>query len=210
MTTREPIRGIAAAPGVAVGRAHVLSPGGAVLPQRRVEDVEREVYRLRSAIDASRAELEEIRDRAGPGEAGATFRTILDAHLTMHRDELLVDGAERAIREQRINAEWALRSVIDDVRMRLLAADVPYFRERAGDVESVGDRILRGLTGRASQIPRAPGGILVASDLGPGDAAELGARRSRASCSSAAADQPTPRSSRARSASRRSSARPAR
>ena len=56
---------------------------------------------------SSRRELEEIRQRMG-AEAPADYRLILDAHLMMHSDELLVDIAMEAIAQEHVNAEWAV------------------------------------------------------------------------------------------------------
>jgi phosphocarrier protein FPr len=51
--------------------------------------------------------------------------------------------------------------------------DDPYLRERAADVEDVGDRVVRHLTGGADPALVAERGILVVADLTPGDAAGL-------------------------------------
>ena len=50
-----------------------------------------------------------------------------------------------------------------------------YFRERRGDIDFVGDRILRNLMGEAADVDEAPpdAAMVVAHDLSPGDAAKL-------------------------------------
>jgi phosphotransferase system enzyme I (PtsI) len=170
---RQVLSGIAASPGVAVGKVCLFDRGHVYVPRRYIarDQIGNEEARLHGAIDASRRELEEIRGRLG----GVTeHRLLLDAQLLMHRDELLIDGAIELLRERSINAEWALAQTIARIAERMRGASEAYFRERAVDVENVGDRILHQLTGAAADLPSVPpDGVIVADDLGPADAAQL-------------------------------------
>ncbi len=172
---RTVLRGISASHGMAVGPVKVIGPSSRWVPRWYVpaERVDAEVGRLREAIEASRAEIEEV--KSGLGDAiEADYRLILDAHLLMHRDELVVDAAVRAIKSDGVNAEWALRRTVDELVRQLEQAGSGYFRERAQDVEHVGQHIMRWLTDRASTMPAIDGPtILVAEDLSPTDAARL-------------------------------------
>ncbi len=170
--TRQVLSGIAASPGVAVGRVCFFDSGQLYVPRRYVarDQVEAEVARLHTAIEASRQDLDDIRQRIGAPE----HRLLLDAQLLMHRDELLIDGAVELLRERSINAEWALAQVTERIAERMRAASESYFRERAGDVKNVGERILRKLVGGPALLPQmAPDSVIVADDLGPADAALL-------------------------------------
>ncbi|HEY8428968.1 MAG TPA: phosphoenolpyruvate--protein phosphotransferase [Sandaracinaceae bacterium] len=172
---RECLTGIAASPGVAIGRVTVFDRRKVPVPRRRIagEEIEREVARLEAAVEAARREVEAIRDSL-PADAGADHRLLLETQLMMHGDVLLVRGACEAIREQRINAEWALRRTVDAMQARLRSAPEPYFRARADDVAQVGEHILRVLTGVSSSLPvLVEPTILVASDLSPAEAAQL-------------------------------------
>jgi len=169
------LRGIPASHGVAVGPVVMLDRRRGPVPRHSVEphEVASEVQRLRAAIEASRQEIEAV--RASIGEAAySDYGPILEAHLLMHRDDLLVDAACRRIEHGRINAEWALRRTVDELKAPLEQAGSGYFRERAADVEHVGEHIRRHLLGERSVLPPvdAPS-ILVASDLSPADAARL-------------------------------------
>lgn len=172
---RRVLRGVPASHGMAVGPVKVLRHGAVVVPMRRIEpsEFDGEELRLRAAIDASRQEIESVRD-ALEKAAGTDYGLILDAHLLMHRDELVVDGAVRAIREEGVNAEWALRRTIDDLKRRLGSAGAAYFQDRALDVEHVGQHILRWLMGAATPCPPIDAStILVCDDLTPADAAKF-------------------------------------
>lgn len=169
------IRGVPAAPGIAVGRAHVLDRGRFATPRRRIDadGVEYERGRLETAIEASRTELLTLRDQLEV-EGAATFRMLLEAHIAMHDDVMLVESAVRLMRDELINAEWALERVLVSIKDQFESMSDGYFRERAGDVEQVGDQILRKLVGRVSLLPAVESGaVLVATDLSPADAVQL-------------------------------------
>lgn len=170
---RQVLTGIAASPGVAVGKVCLFDRGHLYVPRRYIvpEALEAEEARLHAAIESSRNELELIRERIGPA---TEHRLLLDAQLLMHRDELLIHGAIELLRERSINAEWALAQVIARIAERMRAATEAYFRERAVDVENVGERILHKLVGTKHELPQmGPDSVIVADDLGPADAAQL-------------------------------------
>jgi phosphoenolpyruvate-protein phosphotransferase (PTS system enzyme I) len=148
------LRGIAASPGVGVGRAVVITAERLHVRHSRIAagEVNFEIERLRDAIERSRRELEDIRQRLGD-EAPADYRLILDAHMMMHSDQLLVDMATEAILHELFNAEWAVETAVGKIGHHLQQAPVDYFRDRAVDVEHVGRRIIAQLTGRVSSLP---------------------------------------------------------
>jgi phosphotransferase system enzyme I (PtsI) len=169
------LRGVPAAPGLVVGRAHLVDRRRTAVPHRRVppDAVDAEVERLRAAAAACRGELAAVRERVGD-EVGSTFRAILDAHILMLGDPTLHEAAERVIRTEGASAEWAVRVSVDALVARLGASADLYLRERAVDVEQVGERLLARLVGRRSLSSSTLAGmVLVARDLDPGDAAQL-------------------------------------
>ena len=172
---RDARSGIAASPGVAIGRVTVFDRCAVPVARRAIAgaDVEGEVERLERAFEQARTQIEAIRD-ALPSDAGPDHRLLLETQLMMHGDELLLNSAADAIRSGHVNAEWALRRTIDAMAGRLRAAKEPYFRERADDVAQVGEHILSALTGISRALPAlSEPTILVASDLSPAEAAQL-------------------------------------
>ena len=171
------LHGIAASPGVAVGVALVLDRRRMSIPRRHIEeaDVEREVQRLRDAVVAARRQLQEVREKVS-SEAGE-HTLILDAHLLMLDDALLLDQAEGAIRNDLVNAEWGLRRTVENIKVLFDKSGVDYFRERRSDVDFVGERVLREMMGASSPIAplREVTGpvVLVAHELSPADTASL-------------------------------------
>jgi phosphotransferase system enzyme I (PtsI) len=171
------LKGTGVSPGIAVGQALILERDAVpvfrlVLPP---EDVEREVERLIRAVDASRAQLQAVKDRLSK-EAGLPHAYIFDAHLLMLEDPLLRDRALAVIREERVNAEWALRVVSEQLHTLFNEFTDAYLKERSTDLDDVLGRVQLNLAGGrgALSLSHLPGNfVLVAVDLSPSQAAEL-------------------------------------
>lgn len=168
------MRGIAASPGIATGRAVVVDRRRSHVPRRHIgaPEVEREAERLRAAAMASEADLKLIQTRLLE-DASGEHSSILDAHLLIVRDEMLLGGARRLIRDELINAEWALKRTVERIKELFDRNSDDYFRERRSDVDFVGDRILRHLTGDRATLSVDRQSIVVAHDLSPADTAAL-------------------------------------
>ena len=168
--SRLEVPGIGASLGIALGPAHMVPQMGCAV-RREVSDPEQEIHRLREAIEGARAEIEEAKTEF---EGNSETAFVLEAQLLMHRDELLVENANRLIRSESVNAEWALELVVNALKAPLEAADSRYFRERAQDIEHVRRHILRHLRGRRDRLALPEFDvILCASDLSPADAVRL-------------------------------------
>jgi len=174
------IVGIGVSPGIAIGPAFVLEKADYRSHRWEIPPaaVGSEVRRFRSAVAASAAQLKTFRRRLAR-DLGPQHVYILDAHLLMLRDRLFIDGVAAIIRGERANAEWALQQVIARFHEAFAGIEDAYLREKAGDMEDIGQRVLRNLTGaprdRVAEIP--DGVIVLARDLSPSDTAQM--RRER-------------------------------
>ncbi len=171
------LTGIPGSPGIAIGPAYVERPINVdpVLHSVLPEDVEPEVARLERAITLSRQQLEAIRDRVSQLSVQEP-KLILDTHILMLQDEMLVDDTVKRIREEKVNAEWALRETMQKVRSVFATISDEYFRERVNDVDQVVARILKNLAGHVDGAPlaeKAQGQVIVHHDLSPADTAQL-------------------------------------
>jgi signal transduction protein with GAF and PtsI domain len=167
-------RGVAASPGIAIGRAYVVDRRRKKVPKKHVgvEDVEMEIARLNKAISESDVQLAKIKERLVGATEDHSF--ILEAHQLILHDEHVVDEAIRHIKEDRINAEWALTRTIEHIKQIFDGIEDDYFRERRSDIDFVGDRIMRNLLGEDVGPPTPPpDAIVVANDLSPADTAQL-------------------------------------
>ena len=166
--------GLGVSPGIAFGRAYMIGRDTLKAPRHHIEadDVDTEVARLYKAIAASDKQLAKIKEKLA-SENESDYH-IITAHQMMLHDEHLVGAAVEYIREEKINAEWALRRAVDDIRGVFDQIEDPYLRERRSDVEFVFERVLRNLLGRdTGPLAPPPDAIVVAYDLSPADTAQL-------------------------------------
>ena len=165
--------GIPASPGVAIGKVFPVDRRRVRVPRHHLEpdEVEAEVLRLDKAVEQSVEQLGALRASLGEGEHG----TMLEVHKMMVGDPTLLEKSRGLIREELLNAEWAVRRTIREMGEKLAQGD-GYLAERRADLDEVGDRVLQNLAGEAPSalhdLP-PPGSVIVAFDLPTADAAVL-------------------------------------
>lgn len=167
----------AASSGIAIGRAHVLAGLAPVIPHYWIphQAVAKEILRFQRAVAHAEDDLTRIRDRLCRFQS-RDQRQILEMHLLLLQDEMLVQHTMDLIRDRAIGAEWALGKTLDYINAAMLGATEAYLRERRTDVEQVGLRILRHLLGIADRTIKTvpyPATILIAADLSPAEVASL-------------------------------------
>jgi len=170
--------GLAVSPGIAIGRPVVVE--NRPLPVVRVtlapDQVEGELARLRAAALRAAAHMEALAVEAAKA-VGAEYASIFDAHRLMLEDPTLLGALEAAIRDQLVNAEWALEEVTRKLLQQFdQLADV-YLRERRVDLLDVAAELQRSLQGRAAPPIGIPTGggetVLTADDIPPSQAVRL-------------------------------------
>ncbi|MCW5300854.1 phosphoenolpyruvate--protein phosphotransferase [Herbaspirillum lusitanum] len=170
------LHGIPVSKGIAIGRAHLLAPAALDVKHYLIpeEQVEAEVLRLKNAIAAVHQELQIIRDDL-PKEAPPELGAFIDVHALILSDPMLAEVPLNIIRHRYYNAEWALVTQIDGLSAQFDEIEDPYLRERKADIQQVGDRVLKVLTGSAISLPPVAGEgaaasiIVVAHDISPAD-----------------------------------------
>jgi phosphoenolpyruvate-protein phosphotransferase (PTS system enzyme I) len=170
--------GLAASPGIAIGQCWPVDRRRIRTPKRRLgpEEVDSEVARFRTALEISDVQLEEVRGKVERSSGGGAEHTaIIDMHRMMLKDEMLVHEAQRLIRDERLNAEWAVKRATRKIKGAFHEQADEYFKERRADVDFVGERIIKNLLGQAPDVDDLPpeGAIVVAHDLSPADTALL-------------------------------------
>jgi phosphoenolpyruvate-protein phosphotransferase len=164
------IRGIAAAPGIAIGPLFKYSAGDIAPEEHPVGDTTAEWRRLADALDRAGEQLQAVHDKAAR-EAGAKTAEIFDAQAAMLQDPELLDLCRKELEIRQVNIEVVWQSSSEHFAKKLEALGNDYLRARAADVRDVAHRVLRLLAGDAIQGPLGPTepSIIVASDLTPSD-----------------------------------------
>ena len=174
------LRGIGASPGVVMGKAFLLDRSKVRLPEKRIEadQVETEVERFLKAIRESREQLTEIKDKILDPEV-RRHSFILDVHLMILDDQMLIQDTVDKIRKQKVNAEWALDLTLEKLDAAFHAIEDEYLKERRDDLHYVSARIFRNLLGKKhDDITKIKGDVIVvAHDLSPADTLQMNLKR---------------------------------
>ncbi|HAR5518496.1 TPA: phosphoenolpyruvate--protein phosphotransferase [Staphylococcus aureus] len=169
------IKGIAASDGVAIAKAYLLvEPDLTFDKNEKVTDVEGEVAKFNSAIEASKVELTKIRNNAEV-QLGADKAAIFDAHLLVLGDPELIQPIQDKIKNENANAATALTDVTTQFVTIFESMDNEYMKERAADIRDVSKRVLSHILGvelpNPSMIDESV--VIVGNDLTPSDTAQL-------------------------------------
>lgn len=172
--TPQALPGVAASPGLATARLHVLRPAVLHVPDRPAP-LPQAADALEGALAATRAELDALATtsaaRLGAAEAGI-FRaqaTLLDdAELLALAGQLLAEGH---------GVGWAWHQATSRLADRLAAQHNALLAARAVDLRDVGRRVLGhlmpDLPADSATMPPGEPLILAAADLTPSDTAAL-------------------------------------
>lgn len=174
------LRGVAASPGVAIGRIFQLRRDDTVV-EERAEDPTRERRALEAAIASARVQLEALQVRL-TADADADRGAIFEAHRELLEDPELIEAAAQRIRAG-ATATYAWQLAYRAQVERLAALRNPLLAGRAVDLADVGRRVLHLLAGTEPASHDIPAdAIVVAEDLAPSDAVSLDRARLRGFC----------------------------
>ncbi len=170
------LKGIGASSGIVIGRAFLVHRGMVSIPQRRIEphQIAVEIKRFKRAIEKSKHQLRDIKEKILAEEVRRHF-FILDVHLMILEDKMLIQDTIEVIKTRSINAEWALDIIIGKLNAAFDTIEDEYLRERKNDVNYVIQRIFRNLVGRGHDDLASIKGdvIVVAHDLSPADTIQM-------------------------------------
>ena len=173
------LHGLGVSRGAAIGRVHIIEQDRADIPEYRIaaDQVEAEARRLTAAIAQAKQQLRAIRKQI-PSALSVDIAAFIDTHLLMLDDAALTHEPLKLIREDRHNAEWALKLQRDALVRAFEEMDDSYLRTRQDDISHVVDRIQRILLKQESpQHEEAAsdldGRVVIAADLAPADTVVL-------------------------------------
>ncbi|MBW1788155.1 MAG: phosphoenolpyruvate--protein phosphotransferase [Deltaproteobacteria bacterium] len=175
-TSNVTLQGIAGSPGIAIGKAYLLEHENIDVVEKRFLDSEKiagEVNRFREAVQKAEKQLQQVIN-----DVPKEFRDhvyILDAHKMLLKDRMIYGGTIEHIERKSVNAEWALKMTVDEVKSIFKKMPDTYFRERAADIAQCSKLILENLVGSGpaniSGIDKRV--IIVAHDLSPAETTQI-------------------------------------
>lgn len=167
-------KGIAASKGYAIGTVFLQEHEEIVITDQKVTDVAAEKEALQKSLDASRAQLEKIKEKAAT-EMGEEKAAVFEAHITLLDDPEFTGAMAMEIESNSINAMKAVDNVTNMFVSIFESMEDAYMRERAADIKDVSKRIIANLAGKSADafaITEA-NTVVVAHDLTPSDTAQL-------------------------------------
>jgi phosphotransferase system enzyme I (PtsI) len=167
--------GIGVSKGYAIGTAYVVNGPEKIMFRSAAENPGREAERLRAAVELSKTQVREIAEQAKKNldEKNAE---IVESHLNFLEDPAFVGEAFKSIPKESVTAEKAISDVTQSLYQMFSKFDDEYTKERAADIQDVGERILNNLQ-RKVENPNfqdlPPNTVLFAHDLKPSDTAQI-------------------------------------
>src|SRR5574337_660061 len=172
------MKGIGVSSGITIGKAYLMDRG-AIEPAQfcylDIRETDNEIERFKNALKASREQLLRIKKKMEQDGKGKEHIRIIDAHLMILKDNMLINDTINVIKEERVNAEWALKTVLKDLMEYFDKIDDAYIKERSMDIEHIVNRVLINLMGRKHESIadiKSPA-IVIAHDLAPTDTAQM-------------------------------------
>ncbi len=164
--------GVAASPGLGVGRIYQLRREEFPLTEVGDTDPRKERRRLEDALERAKNELEALQTEL-KASADHNKAAIFAAHQELLEDPGLLDIVESALAKGK-SADYAWHGAFNTQAERLAKLKNVVMAGRAADLRDVGRRVLGILTGRPLEGPRVPpGAILLAEDLTPSEIAKI-------------------------------------
>ena len=167
-------KGIAASKGYAIGTVLIQKHEEVIITDEKITDIEAEKAKLAKALEASKAQLQVIKEKAAK-EMGAEEAEVFEAHLTLLDDPEFAGAMDMAIETEQLNVLKAIENTRNTFVMIFESMDNDYMRERAADLKDVSNRIIANAAGvSVNPFENAKENtVVVAHDLTPSDTAQL-------------------------------------
>ena len=171
------LKGIGVSPGIVIGKAYLFDPLDVQLSFYKLDDaalIPQEIQRFKNALKESERQLLEIQANLKKTKFNEPLY-VIDVHILILRDKKFISRTMNYIRRLGINAEWAVRMMLDRYKKIFAGVEDTYISSRISDVQYVTQRILRNLSGKKRQTTWGfdDNVIVVAHDISPADTAQM-------------------------------------
>lgn len=159
--------------GIAIGKISVYQKKEQMIKRVKITDTDAEVERYKAARQEAILQLQGLYDKALK-EVGEANAAIFEVHQMMLEDDDYNESVENIVRNQEVNAEYAVATTGDNFAQMFASMDDEYMRERAADVKDISERLITVLSGNADQsVGSKEPVIIVADDLAPSETVQL-------------------------------------
>ncbi len=159
--------------GTAIGRILFYSKNQHQIKHYKVQDVEAEIARYEAAKETAVEQLNALYDKA-LAEVGETNAMIFEIHTMMLEDEDYNDSVYNIIRNDGVNAEFAVATTGDNFAVMFSEMEDEYFKARVIDVQDISNRLVAVLMGANGENDLGDEAvIIVAEDLAPSETVQM-------------------------------------
>ncbi len=159
--------------GIAIGRIHLMEKNKQRIMRNKIEDTAAEIRRFDAARAEAKRQLVKLYNSAA-AEVGEANAAIFEIHQLLLDDEDYVGSVKNIIREQGVNAEYAVGVTEDNFCEMFSSMDDAYMKERAADMKDISEHVIKILSDTDADFatPDEPV-IILADDLAPSETARL-------------------------------------
>ncbi len=168
------MKGLGVSSGIGIGKAFIIDKGSVNITKYYVKDIEKELDRLKASLETAKEQLNELYI-SSIDELGEKEAQIFKSYEMMLEDETFMSDVVNRIKDEGINAEFALYETSNIYIKMFENIEDEYLRERADDINDVMGRVIRllmDITG-VDLSNLEENSIIVAKDLTPYDTAQL-------------------------------------
>lgn len=166
------ITGLAASPGIVIGKAFILTGDVVKVEERNISpaEVTIEIKKFTRAIELTRKELSDIQAKARQ-RIGKDGEKIFDVHQMLLDDKLINEETITHIQGECKNADFSYYKVMQKFQNSLEKANNEFFLGRVADIRDVKRRLIRNIQGKEPHYLNsiANPAVIVARDLEPSD-----------------------------------------
>ena len=171
------LKGTGASPGIVIGKALIVENGRPDFTHYRLsneKEIREETAALHKAIEDSKAQLIKTKKEISKKKIKEA-QYIIDTHILILQDKILCNDVIKRIRSQKVDAAWALKGTMEELKKSVLSLSDDYMRERVADLDYIERRILQNLAGKkVDDVPKVTEkSIIISNDLSPADTAIL-------------------------------------
>lgn len=159
--------------GTAIGEIRVLKKKDSLVKRVHIDDVEAELTRLEGAKQQTLSQLQSLYEKALQ-EVGEANAAIFEVHQMMLEDEDYQDAILGMIRNEEVNAEYAVAVTGDNFAEMFANMDDEYMQARSADVKDISNRLVGNLSGEEQMDwDTMEPSIIVADDLTPSETVQM-------------------------------------
>ncbi len=170
------LTGIAASPGITIGKAFLINRAKLKIPERKInyEDVVYEVEKFYKCLNEIIENITSLKNKLD-GDNFTEEVLLIDMQLLLLNDSQVSKKTVEIIKEKKINSEWALKIVLDNILKKFDEMDDQYIAERKNDIKQIFSKVMNCLMGQKfsnfEEIKKPV--ILIGHDFSPSETIQM-------------------------------------